>query len=265
MKTLKLVSNKIFFIVIISIIGFIVVGAFLYNIFRTYEAPNAKVGELSFPNSSLKVFYSHTDKENTTTLYSQFINGTNKKLLYRNTPRFQHKLLKSPKRVLILQRDGILLFDENGQNSKRVFTSPKGKRIGEDSWQVSGDEKVLPFTLFDDDSKVVPIAYLLDLSTENFSIREGSISSNFSNSSEALSPSGSKKAIIKEGSLFVDNKEIIHWPNYDDKFNPGCGYLKWLPFENFLSITCAGSLRIVEINSGRHAELDKGWGLDWFE
>ena len=263
MRKLKFITNKFLFIVLISSIGLVTLGIFLYNSFRTYEPPNAKINELLVPNNSFRVYYSFTDNENTTRLYSRFITDREKKLLYQNNPRFQHQLLKSSRKILILQRDKVLLLNEDGSIYTELFTVPNKKWIGEESWQVSLDEKLISFTLFDDDYKIDPIAYELNIETGNYKAIGGNISPNYTNRSEAINSKG-MLVEIKEGSLLVDNKEIIYWPNYDYKFNPGCSNPNWLPFDSLLTVTCAGSLRIVDVNTGKHAELDKGYKIDWF-
>lgn len=265
MKNLKFITSKSLFIFLISLIGFIVLGTFLYNSFRTYEPANAKINELSIPNSLFKVFYSSTDQENTTRLYSQLITGQDKKLLYQNNPRFQHQLLKTSKKILILQRDKVLLLNEDGSIYKELFTVQNKKWIGEESWQVNPDEKLVSFTLYDydDEYKIDPIAYELNVETGSYKIIGGNISRNDVNKNEPISAKG-VRAEIREGSLLVDDDEIIHWPNYDYKFNSGCSSPQWLPFDNLLIVTCGESLRIVDINTGKHAELDKGYKLDWF-
>ena len=111
--------------------------------------------------------------------------------------------------------------------------------------------------------KIDPIAYELGIETGNYKTIGSIVSPSYTNRSEAMSPKGILAEII-EGSLLVNNKKIIHWPNYDYKFNPGCGNPKWLPFDNLLTVSCAGSLRIVDITTGKHAELDKGSKIDWF-
>lgn len=256
-------SRKYF--IVIYILGFVVLVIYLTNSLRQYENPNAKIGELYFPNHTLKLFYSQTDKENTMSLYFQLINGNDKKLLYKNNPRFQHKLLKSSRKILILQSDGVVLMDKNGQNKKRIFTNPKGKRTSEESWQVSLDENFVSFMLYDDDYKVEPITYELNLETETYRILSTKVNTSYSSKNEATSPNGSKKASIKEGSLFVDGKELIHWPNFDYKFNPGCSHPQWLPFEDYLTVSCMGSLRMVQLSTGKNAELAKGGKVDWFD
>lgn len=266
MRKFNFTTKKFLLVFLLSSIALIAEGMFLYNSFQTYEHPNAKINELSVSNNSFRVYYSLTDRENTTKLYitklySQLITGQEKKLLYQHYA-FHHQLLKTSRKILLLQRDKVLLLNEYGSLNKELFTVPNKKHIG--GWRVSLDEKWVFFAVDDDDFKPESLVYALNIVTGDYKTSTSDVSPEYTNRNEVVNSKG-MIAKINRGSLLVGDKEIIRWPNYDYKLNPGCSYLKWLPFDNLLTVTCAGSLRIVDVNTGKHAELDKGYKIDWFD
>ena len=88
-------KKKFFGIAIGLTIGIGLVGFYIYDILKVYTPPNVTLESLAI-SDSIKVFYSSTDSENTTRLYSQNLNGQDKKELYQHNPRFQFRLIKFP-------------------------------------------------------------------------------------------------------------------------------------------------------------------------
>lgn len=268
----KIKFNKYYLIAFIIIFGYVayfITGFIaLYRLQHPpYENPNASLSELSYPDSNLKLFYINSDEDNTDSLYSQFINGQDQKLIYTNNPGFSYRLLKLTKEILIVERNDILLLDETGKNRKNLFTSTQGKWISFGG--MSEDENFVKFELHDDNYKVDPIGYELNIKTGEYKTFDHQLSlngytrKNYSYD-DAISSNTNRRAVIKDGSLFVDDKELIHWPAYSEKFNIGCYSPRWLPNEDYLAVTCMGSLRIVDISNGKNAELDNGGDVDWF-
>lgn len=81
--------------------------------------------------------------------------------------------------------------------------------------------------------------------------------------SEDINSSG-EKAYVSDGSVYLNNKEIVHFIGYDYKFRRGYQNPKWLPGNRYVIFEKEGNLYIVDYKTNKFDKLTNGsWPL-WY-
>lgn len=234
--------------------------------------PNAEIKELSWPEGPYKIFYLGDG------LFSQNTDGSEKKLLYKfeqyGDPKQdeveEYLLLNSTREIVLIGTKQITLLQEDGKNPQTIYELAENQYVG--SMRLLPDEQKLVVKLYYDNSQDdKEEIYLVDLvektatestNTQGFGLEETLIwEEEFY---ESISPDRSKTAKIKFGKVLVDGEEIMHWYNYDVKWNRGYRNPIWLPDNEHIIITKPSSIRIIEIITKKVADFTDGHNVKYF-
>lgn len=232
--------------------------------------PNAEISELSWSEGPYKIFYLGDG------LFSQNTDGSEKKLLYqfeqygdqKQDEVLDYRLLNSTREIVLIGTKQITLLQENGENPQAIYKLPENQYIAR--MKISPDEQKLTIKLYYDNSQDEGEIYLIDLvkktAVELTVFRESELEEvTFLGEEfyESVSPDKSRTAKVTFGNVLVNGKEIMHWYNYDPKFNRGFRNPTWLP-DNEHIIISRGSIRIIEVSTKKVALFEDGHHVKYF-